>query len=657
MFGLQKCKNYLKNYLQSNKRIVCIGTVATVFYLLGYKLIPKTYATMDSYIKYWVILDFLLCVALAVKVKISDKWKKYIGFGALLIVPAFSFFSIEYAIGNEIFSMPFIAVVLNYLICLSVYLLFYFFSNSIRFSVSAGVVVFAFASLANCFVREFRGNSIRVSDVFAIRTAMNVAGGYEFIFSEKKVHIILMSIAIILLVVHIDYKERMKRKMILQRVAVALVWSSFVGTVFNTAYMEAKGLKADWWELKASAKAHGSLLDFTSGIPYLKVKKPENYTKKEAKTIELDGAKRECTELKVEKAETVAAPDIIVIMNESFSDLSELGNMELSEECLKEFYALKENVIRGNLSVPVLGGLTANTEFEFLTGFSQSFLPSGVMAFQNYVKDGTYNFAKALDVNGYYSIFMHPYYRSGWNRPNVYSSFGFDEQYYVEDYENQESLRGMITDSANYKEVIKRYETAKEKNEQVFLFNVTMQNHGGYETNAIDKEITIQQPAGEYPKAEEYLNLIKKSDEAFRELISYFEQQENPVVICMFGDHLPAVEDELLDTLLESSEGSDVEKLAKKYQTPFIVWTNYDIGEKEYENMSANYLQVLLSEVAGLPLNSYQKYLESLYEKYPVVNQFGVKDIGGEWYTWEEAQSFEEIKKYSEVQYKNLFEN
>lgn len=657
MFDLQKCKNYLKNYLQNNKKIVCVGAVVTILYLLGYKLIPKTYATMDSYIKYWVILDFFLCILLAVKVKIADKWKKYIGFGTLLTVPAFSFFCIEYAIGNEIFPMQFIVVILNYLICLSIYLLFYFLSNSIRISVSAGVVVFTVASLANCFVREFRGNSIRVSDVFAMRTAMNVAGGYEFIFSETKVHIILMSIAIILLVAHIDYKERVKRKMILQRVAVVLVWISFIGTVLNTTYMEAKGLKADWWELKASAKEHGSLLDFTSGIPYLKVEKPENYTKKQAKTIEMDGANQAGAGLKVEKEEAVATPDIIVIMNESFSDLSKLGDLELSGACLEEFYALEENVIRGNLSVPVLGGLTANTEFEFLTGFSQSFLPSGVMAFQNYVKDGTPNFAEALDESGYYSIFMHPYYRSGWNRPNVYSSFGFDEQYYVEDYENQESLRGMITDSSNYKEVIKRYETAKEKNEQVFLFNVTMQNHGGYETNAIEKEITIQQPEGEYPKAEEYLNLIKKSDEAFKELISYFEQKENPVVICMFGDHLPAVEDELFDILLESSEGSDVEKLAKKYQTPFIVWTNYDIGEKEYENMSANYLQVLLSEVAGLPLNSYQKYLESLYEKYPVINQFGVKDAEGKWYSWEEAQSFEEVKEYSEVQYKNLFEN
>lgn len=283
MFDLQKYKNYLKNYLQNNKKIVCVGAVVTILYLLGYKLIPKTYATMDSYIKYWVILDFFLCILLAVKVKIADKWKKYIGFGTLLTVPAFSFFCIEYAIGNEIFSMPFIAVALNYLICLSVYLLFYFFSNSIRFSVSMGVTVFAFASLTNCFVREFRGNSIRVSDVFAMRTAMNVAGGYEFIFSETKVHIILMSIAIILLVVHIDYKERVKRKMILQRVAVVLVWISFIGTVLNTTYMEAKGFKGGLVGIKSECKSTWVFIRFYFRDSVFKSRKTVKLYKKASK--------------------------------------------------------------------------------------------------------------------------------------------------------------------------------------------------------------------------------------------------------------------------------------------------------------------------------------------------------------------------------------
>ncbi|WP_109713172.1 hypothetical protein [Faecalicatena contorta] len=69
---------------------------------------------------------------------------------------------------------------------------------------------------------------------------------------------------------------------------------------------------------------------------------------------------------------------------------------------------------------------------------------------------------------------MHPMNSSGWNRKNVYQAFGFDETYYIEDWVNKDTIRGMISDSGNYKNVITRYEKAEEKNENVFLFNVTM---------------------------------------------------------------------------------------------------------------------------------------------------------------------------------------
>lgn len=140
-------------------------------------------------------------------------------------------------------------------------------------------------------------------------------------------------------------------------------------------------------------------------------------------------------------------------------------------------------------------------------------------------------------------------------------------------------------------------------------------------------------------------------------MIDYYEQCEEPTVICMFGDHLPVIEEEMTELLLESGSGEEIEKKARKYQTPFLIYANFDIEEKDYENISCNYLQTLLMETAGLPLNTYQQYLGNLYEKFPVINQFGVKDFQGNWYTWEEASRFDEIKEYEMVQYKNLFDS
>jgi hypothetical protein len=214
----------------------------------------------------------------------------------------------------------------------------------------------------------------------------------------------------------------------------------------------------------------------------------------------------------------------------------------------------------------------------------------------------------------------------------------------------------MISDSGNYKDVITRYEKAKEKNENVFLFNVTMQNHGGYVSEAYENTVHITDLSGYYPQTEQYLSLIRESDVAFEELVTYFSQRENPVLICMFGDHQPSVETDFYEEIQQGSADSDILKQAKKYQTPYILYSNYEMTGQAYDNMSVNYLQVLLMKAAGLSLNDYQGYLENLYKIYPVINVNGVMDYERNWYSWEEAQSFKEIQEYSIVQYKELFD-
>ena len=73
-------------------------------------------------------------------------------------------------------------------------------------------------------------------------------------------------------------------------------------------------------------------------------------------------------------------PNIIVIMNEAFSDPSVLGDFTTNEDYMPFVHSLldgADNTISGHLNVSVKGGNTANTEFEYLTGASMAFLPYG----------------------------------------------------------------------------------------------------------------------------------------------------------------------------------------------------------------------------------------------------------------------------------------
>jgi phosphoglycerol transferase MdoB-like AlkP superfamily enzyme len=228
-------------------------------------------------------------------------------------------------------------------------------------------------------------------------------------------------------------------------------------------------------------------------------------------------------------------------MNESFSDLSVLGEVPVSEDFLPFFRSLSENTVRGTAYASVFGGTTANSEYEFLTGNTTAFLPEGTVPFHLYVADGTPNLGAQMKALGYDTVFLHPYLASGWNRRAVYADFGFDTVLFQDDLTDTSLIREYISDQSDYESLIRLYEE-KEKGQPLFLFNVTMQNHSGYDKPWHGLERTAELTgvlAGRFPTVDQYLSLIKQSDNAFRYLINYFSQVEEPTMILLFGDTSP----------------------------------------------------------------------------------------------------------------------
>lgn len=98
-------------------------------------------------------------------------------------------------------------------------------------------------------------------------------------------------------------------------------------------------------------------------------------------------------------------------------------------------------------------------------------------------------------------------------------------------------LRRYVSDEFDYRSVIDMYEQERSNTPEkpFFMFNVTMQNHSGYQYtySNFDQEIYLTGAMeGKYPKVDQYLSLIKKSDTALQELIEYYSQVDEPT------DHL-----------------------------------------------------------------------------------------------------------------------
>ena len=197
------------------------------------------------------------------------------------------------------------------------------------------------------------------------------------------------------------------------------------------------------------------------------------------------------------------------------------------------------------------------------------------------------------------------------------------------------------------------------------MFDVTMQNHGSYVkrySNFIP-DVSILGGKGTYLKAtEQYLSLIKRSDEAFKQLVDYFEKQSEPTIIMMFGDHQPAdyitnvvdtgkVMDEGDDSISSIGTGSDRKE---RYIVPFVMWANYDIDESQGEETSANYLAVRLLKAAGLPLPDFQSYLSDLEQEVPFVSAHVLKENQETESSTDTADNL--LKVYKKLLYNDLFD-
>lgn len=558
-------------------------------------------------------------------------------------------------------------LLLNYILYFLFYGLVYVFSGSLRLPMLIVNPLLFLLGLVNFYVMAFRGTPFVPLDLFSIGTAANVAAAYDFSFNYQ----VVIAILLLAFLQVAAFKLRTPAMDVVGKVAVRTFFGTLIVCivglyVFTDQYAKA-GLKPDFWNQNRGYRNTGVVMNFCLNTKYLHLSKPAGYDAAEVETIVNSVLKD--AEPPADAADSPAkTPHIICIMNESLADLSVLGNVRTNIDYMPFLRGLTENTVRGNLYVPVVGSGTSNTEFEFLTGASTAFFPAGSNAYTLYVKNRLYSLVSTLGSRGYSQLAFHPYYASGWNRVSVYDNLGFRrfvsigsvldadilQQYQSSGFdatvlENLVAaaypgetvlLRRYVSDSYDYAKVIELYEE-RDPDQPFFLFNVTMQNHGGYTEQAdnFTQEVYITDADGQsvtaFPKANQYLSLMKRSDDAFAELIDYFSAQSEPVIICLFGDHQPSIESAYTQELLGVSSlySMSTEDTQKQYITPFYIWANYDIPEQTIDKLSVNYLSSYLLDIAGVELPAYNRYLLALSRQLPVINPVGYIDADGNYYT------------------------
>lgn len=640
-------------FVKSKVRWVLAGLVGALF-LLFLVLLALGLHGFNSSIPQTVLLiggtAVLMAALLLWDVSFSRRADIVLSYLLLLLSPLISMLNVERLQRGAVLHSP-LALLVNYLIFLALYGLVYLLSNRIRVALLVGNLVFFAVGIANFYVLYFRGKPLLPWDILAAGTAMNVAGGLQFPVTGRVIIACAVTGILCALTSQVrDPKPRWGRPRLIAA-AANLCALAVCCTVFAlTATPSREYFKIDQWDNAAGARRNGFLVNFALNLQTMNVAKPEGYSVNKVTSV-------------VEKAMTskpstsTEKPVIIAIMNEAFSDLNVVGDMQLREDVMPFLHSLQENTIRGQLVVPVFGGGTCNTEYEFLTGNVCQMLRPGTYPMQQFVTKPSPSLASTLKSQGYRTVGIHPYYGNGWNRNRAYPFLGFDEFLDIEAFEDPEIIRTYVSDRSSYQKIIEQYENRGD--DPLFIFNVTMQNHVTYSKPYPELTADSALPEGDqYPEANLYLSLIRESDRALQELISYFEGVEQPVIVTFFGDHQPMLGDGYIDLLASRSGLSATEKAYRTHQVPFFIWANYAIEEQRDVLTSVNLLSARLLQVTGLDMPAYTRYLGDLAAQLPVLSPFGIVDSSGDWYDfYDEGNPYAGlIEEYRMVQYNQVFD-
>ena len=411
----------------------------------GKYLVSKLYYPVTIY-RQWAgicvmmaLVLFLLWFALPA----PEAAKKVIGQILFFAAPLFTFWFVERFTDNPILRMRQAEFWLNILVYYLFFGLLYLIFNSRKVSVTVGSILWCIIGIANYYVLSFKGAPIVPSDIMSAQTAANVAENYTYSIQP----IFVWNVLFLLLYLAVLWRCPSSKKLTWKKRIVMLVVIGLLSSILGHFVIEQKtlksfGIKNNVWDQKKGYAKNGLFFGFVLNMNSLVQEKPSDYSveaaqdiaeKYEEKFANDDSGKKKG---RLQTADGTK-PNVIGIMNEAFSDLSVINEFSTNEDYMPYIHSLKKNTIKGSLYMSIFGSGTCNSEFEFLTGNSMSFLQNGIIAYTQVVKAKLPNMTYLLKGQGYKgNLALHPYLASGWNRVQVYDYMGFDHFYSETDFKN-----------------------------------------------------------------------------------------------------------------------------------------------------------------------------------------------------------------------------
>jgi phosphoglycerol transferase MdoB-like AlkP superfamily enzyme len=492
-----------------------------------------------------------------------------------------------------------------------------------------GLIVMAPLALALAFFGHqkslYLGDPLYPSDLLFVRQVIDLM---PLLVDERPFAASSMAAGALLLIAALVMIWRRRQRMFarigrtgrLARLAMAVPALAFFAVQMEpytfSWYRDRLRIAPMMWDQTANYDHNGFTAAFLMNIPMATVAAPAGYSQQTMRAMQPDVA----TRLPATK------PDIIVVMSESFWDPTRLPGVQFSEDPIPTARALSS----GHIFSPEFGGMTANVEFEALTGFSNAFLPFGGIPYQQYVRRPLPSLASFLGSEGYTTRALHPYRGWFWNRKQVYEQLGFQT------FESEETLPkltkrgGQVGDLVFGEEIIRQAEAAREP---FFFFAVTIQGHGPYPGKRYkDAHINVTTAADTKTRnsVQTFAEGASDADAMLAELVDWAGQRERETIIVYFGDHLPPLGPAYVKTGfmpdVVAPRTAPPADMLKNRETPLVVWSNRAGQVRDLGTVSPSFLPLYVLDLAGFSHPYYTGLLRQLRDEYRVLDRYMLLD-------------------------------
>lgn len=326
---------------------------------------------------------------------------------------------------------------------------------------------------------------------------------------------------------------------------------------------------------------------------------------------------------------TWGSPNVIVIFSESFWDVSKLGGITFNKDVISNYHSLQSEGKLINMISPSYGGISANVEFEILTGGSLNYFSKGYVPYMQLYSGeqskSNPSIINELKKNGYKSVILNSSSKNMFNCDNVYDYYEVDERTHLYD---EIDLNGKyVSDKYITDEIIKYFEN-KDKSEKTFYFAITMGGHMPYyeeKYNEYDFEITNSNYNKEITGTiKSYAEGIYMADQELGRLYEYIKTLDEETIIVFFGDHLPHLQTlSGKDALFEIdylNNSYDLESVYKQFNTQALILSNYDIEHDDINYLSPDLLLTYVMNNMNIELSSYYRWLYTTIDTLPSSN-------------------------------------